>query len=99
MNEKLVIISFLEQYEGIYEVLNQYSVRSITFDGLNETTAERIKKLRPTPSHFIIFARPSEMAVLFENVSKIRWFFPFFEKLRVIHSVENWRFNRLMGRS
>ena len=58
----------LEQYEGIYEVLNQYSIRSITFDGLNETTADRIIKMRPMPSNFIIFARPTEMAVIFENV-------------------------------
>lgn len=59
---------FAEQYEGIYEVLNQYWIRSITFDGLNKTTAHRIVNLRPMPSHFAIFARPTEIIDLFENV-------------------------------
>lgn len=60
--------TFSEQFEGIYEVLDQYSIRSITFDGLDEATADRIIKMRPMPANFIIFARPSEMKVLFENV-------------------------------
>lgn len=62
-------LHFIEQYEGLYEVLNQYSIRSITFDGLNKTTANRIANLRPMPSHFAIFARPPEMMELFENVN------------------------------
>lgn len=59
---------YSEQYEGIYEVLNQYSIRSITFNGLNETIAEQIIKLRPMPSNFVIFAHPSEMTNILENV-------------------------------
>lgn len=71
---------FSEQYEGIYEILNQYTIRSITFNGLDETIAERIIKLRPMPSNFIIFASPSEMPTMLENVtdfffsSKIHFF-------------------------
>lgn len=64
-------LDFTEQYEGIYEILNQYSIRSITFDGLNKTTANRIANLRPMPSHFAIFARPTELMDLFENVNEI----------------------------
>lgn len=66
--------NFTEQYEGIYEILNQYSIRSITFDGLNKTTANRIANLRPMPSHFVILASPTEMMDLFENVIKIQKF-------------------------
>lgn len=65
----MVCLNFAEQYEGIYEILNQYYIRSITFDGLNKTTADRIVNLRPMPSHFAIFARPTEMMDLFENVN------------------------------
>lgn len=49
-------------------MLNQYSVRSITFDGLDETVASRILNMRPMPSNFVIFARPAEMEILLENV-------------------------------
>lgn len=49
-------------------MLNQFSIRSITFDGLNETTANRIIKMRPMPTNFVIFARPTEMNELFQNV-------------------------------
>lgn len=59
---------FAEQYEGIYEVLNQYSIRSISFNGLNKTTADRIIKMRPMPTNFVIFARPTEMTELIQNV-------------------------------
>lgn len=62
------IILFAEQYEGIYEVLNQYSIRSISFNGLNKTTADRIIKMRPMPTNFVIFARPMEMMNLLQNV-------------------------------
>lgn len=61
-------ISLSEQYEAIYEVLNQYSIRSITFEGLDKNVANRINKMRPMPSNFVIFARPSEMKTLFDNV-------------------------------
>lgn len=64
-------LNFTEQYEGIYEILNQYAIRSITFDGLNKTTANRIANLRPMPSHFAIFARPTEIMDLFENVNAV----------------------------
>lgn len=57
-----------EEYEAIYEVLNQYSIRSITFEGLDEAVAQRILDMRPIPSNFIIFARPKEMTALFGNV-------------------------------
>lgn len=62
------LYTLLEQFEGIYEVLDQFSIRSITFDGLDEATADRIIKMRPMPANFIIFAHPSKMTVLFENV-------------------------------
>lgn len=57
-----------EEYEAIYEVLNQYSIRSITFEGLDETVAKRILDMRPIPSNFVIFARPKEMNTLIQNV-------------------------------
>lgn len=66
------IYNFTEQYEGIYEILNQYGIRSITFDGLNKSNANRIANLRPMPSHFVIFARPTEMNDFLENV--IHWY-------------------------
>lgn len=59
---------FVERYEGIDEILNQYSTRTFTFNGLNKTAAERIIKLRPVSPHYAIFARPSEMTSLLENV-------------------------------
>lgn len=72
-----------EQYEGIYEVLNQHSIRSITFEGLSEAIANRIIKMRPMPTNFVIFARPKEMEELFQNVKKL--FFKFeFENLKKI---------------
>lgn len=57
-----------EEYEAIYEVLNQYSIRSISFEGLDEAVAQRILDMRPIPSNFVVFARPNEMKTMFRNV-------------------------------
>lgn len=71
-----------EQYEGIYEILDNYAIRTISFEGLNETVAERIIKLRPMPSSFVIFAGTEEMDRMFKRAVKFdmierpdRWYF------------------------
>lgn len=66
-----LIIHHLEQYEGIYEILDNYVMRTISYDGLNETVAEKIIKLRPMPSSFVIFARTDEMDQMFKRVNVI----------------------------
>lgn len=76
----------VEQFEGIYEVLNQYQIRSITFNGLNEATADRIIKMRPMPSHFVIFAQPSEMTTLFQNVTTL-YLFAYYIVFKRIESI------------
>lgn len=58
-----------EQIEGIYEVLNQYSIRSITYDGINDITAERIIRMRPIPTNFAILATAEKMSNLLEQAS------------------------------
>lgn len=62
----------LEQYEGIIEILNQLSMRSITFSTLNETIAERILKIRPMPTNFAIFASADEMEKLYQKAVKYK---------------------------
>lgn len=89
---------FTEQYEGIYEILSQYSIRSITFDGLNKTTANRIANLRPMPSHFAILARPTEMLDLFESVITVCQFSIVDVDLTLILSNNIW-VNKLCGLS
>lgn len=58
-----------EQIEGIYEVLNQYSIRSITYEGINDITAERIIRMRPIPTNFAILATAEKMSNLLEQAS------------------------------
>lgn len=65
----LYSLSFKEQFEGIYEVLSQYSVRSITYDGISESTAERMLRMRPIPTNYAIHATTQRMAVLLEQAS------------------------------
>lgn len=50
-----------EQFEGIYEVLNRYSIRSITYDGISESNAERILRMRPIPTNYAILATAQQM--------------------------------------
>lgn len=65
----------LEQFEGIYEVLNQQSIRSISFDGFDETIADRIIKMRPMPSHFVVFARSNDIKAIFDRVKELNYMF------------------------
>lgn len=64
----LILRNDKEQYEGIYEILNQYSIRSITFPGLTDSIAERILDLRPVPNNYAIVAGANEMDNLFNKV-------------------------------
>lgn len=57
-----------EQYEGIYELLSQYSIRSITYPGLSESISERILDLRPIPNNYGMVAGTEEMNALFNKV-------------------------------
>lgn len=64
----ILFIYVTEQYEGIYEILDNFAIRSITFDGFNETVAEKIFNLRPMPSSYVIFANTDEMEKMFKRV-------------------------------
>lgn len=65
----LYLLLSKDQLEGIYEVLSQYSVRSITYDGISENTAKRMLRLRPIPTNYAIHATTQRMAGLLEQAS------------------------------
>lgn len=65
---KILFGFWLEQVEGMHKAINQFSIRTKIFSGLNETIAEQIIKLRPTAPNIVVFAHPSDMNGLLENV-------------------------------
>lgn len=67
----MVLRNEKEQYEGIYELLNQYSIRSITYPGLSESISERILDLRPVPNNYGMVSGTEDMNVLFNKVIQL----------------------------
>ena len=60
-----------EQLEGIYEFLNHYTLRSISYDGFNETVARRIQMLRPMPTSFNVIAGTNSIQEIMPKVATL----------------------------
>lgn len=64
----IIFNSEKEQLEGIYEILNHYTVRTITYNGINDRNVDRILDLRPIPTNYAIIASTKDMEVLIKKV-------------------------------
>lgn len=64
-----IVFGILDADEGIYGLILYSSLRSIVFDGLDDNSVNRLKKIRPTPSFNIVIATTENMNKIFETVN------------------------------
>lgn len=66
----LIFQSELELDQGIYKLIEDSALRVVVFNGVNQKIAQQIKKIRPIPKYFSIFANTNMMNDIFKEVCK-----------------------------
>ncbi len=56
-----------DQTESLYHLVQGSTLRTVTYNGMTYENAERLKKLRPLPSYYGVFATTENMEEIFEK--------------------------------
>ncbi|KAJ6638711.1 Glutamate receptor 2, partial [Pseudolycoriella hygida] len=70
----LIFQSEKDQLESLYHLVQGSNLRTVTYNGLTYENAEKIKKLRPVPSYYGIFASSENMDEIFEKEIRLEHF-------------------------
>ncbi|XP_037030055.1 uncharacterized protein LOC119069934 isoform X1 [Bradysia coprophila] len=76
----LIFQSEKDQTESLYRLVQGSTLRTVTYNGMTYENAERIKKLRPVPSYYGVFATSENMDDFFEKI----------EHFNLIRSPDKW---------
>ena len=68
MNEKEVTSTFLDVDEALYYWIDTEKTRMVLIDTLDDTSAKRLKNLRPIPTSYTMVADTDKMVSLFKTV-------------------------------
>lgn len=55
--------------QGLYYLVEGSVVRVIVLTGIQSNTTEKLKKMRPAPSHYAVFAPAAQLQQMFDKVS------------------------------